>query len=660
MKTVYFIFLLIFFSVICAQAQKLTEPIKIGEVRILGEKKVEEAGLQISKPDSLVQKSWTTASLSELIASWSPVFVKSYGSGSTATASFRGTSATHTAVVWNGMNLNSPLRGVADLSLLPVFFADEVYLLHGGSSLSQGSGALGGSIHLDNQPRWNQGFRSSGIFETGSFQSKKVFLRLNTGKNRFSADTRLYFESSGNNFPYYNAGILPHRKDTLENADYKKYGLLQELYFRSYSDNIFSLRFWIQQSQRNLPQLMSYQGSPRDEKQDDRQIRMQFDWKKYDDNLNYHFFSGINMTRLDYFRATPAFGFVNEDTQSRESGFVNHLRIFRSFSEKLYATASLDVNLYDVEVSNQITGKGFHKQRLETSILLNWHMKPSDRLAAFMLIRSENYDARVVPFIPSAGVEWQVSPYLPVLYRVNAARNYHKPTMNDLYWLPGGNPDLLAEDGYTGDMSLSASAGKNRLKTKTGITGFLSVIENWIIWQPSSTGAYYWEAANVKNVLSRGMESWYSLEYHSGNTVFRSGGNYAYTRTTDQHAQGSADRSRGKQLLYIPVHKANIYLAASSGKTSVKYDLDVVGKRYTTSGDEQQAAEYVLMPYALSRISVEQSFLFANMETRLKCTVNNLFNQDYQAVLWRPAPGRNYSLTLSLSYPENDRETDEH
>ncbi len=148
------------------------------------------------------------------------------------------------------------------------------------------------------------------------------------GHGRFKSSTRLFYETSENNFPFYNYGVLPHRKDTLKNADYQKTGILQEFYYRPYSDKIMVLRFWFQKSNRNLPQLMSYEGSKRDEFQDDNQMRIQYDWKKYSENLNYHFFTGINATRLRYYRATPEFNFVNDDSESRELSFLNHLRIF--------------------------------------------------------------------------------------------------------------------------------------------------------------------------------------------------------------------------------------------------------------------------------------------------------------------------------------------
>ncbi len=644
------IFMLLLLWVTNVKAQNLTDTIQIREIKVLAKRKVEEAGLKLTRPDSLAKMTTLTTSLSDLISEYTPVFIKSYGRGSTATASFRGTAATHTQVLWNGMNLNSPMNGIADLSLLPVFFTDDVYLLHGGSSLSESSGALGGSIHLNNQPDWNSKLNVSALFEIGSFHTQKSFMKVLLGSDRFKLNTRLFYETSKNDFPFYNYGVLPHRNDTLKNADYRKSGVLQEFYYRTLSDKIMALRVWYQNNDRNLPQLMSYEGSEKEETQKDEQFRAQYELKRYSEGFNYQFFSGINLTRLDYYRATPEFDFVNENSKSRENSILNHFQIFRKFSEKSYATASVDANYFHVRISNKINSEGYNKNRFETSLLVDWHLKPSDRLAAFVLMRSENYDNHVVPFILGAGFEWQVTRTLPLLLKSNVARNYHKPTLNDLYWLPGGNPDLLPEDGYSADVSLSYAVENSGFKFSNEITGFVSFIDNWIIWQPSSSGAFYWEANNVKEVLSRGAEYRFSIERNYENLRLKSGANFSLTFTSNMNAVRSVDESRGKQLIYIPKYKGNWFAAAMYKGFTLKYDLDFVGKRYTNSGNEESEYELVLNPHWLSKISLDKWIERNNWRVNLKFTAENLFNEEYQSILWRPIPGRIYSFSIGLNY----------
>lgn len=633
-----------------SKGQTIPDTVKIREVNILAKRKIEEAGLKITRPDSLERATFLTADLSELLSDYSPVFIKSYGRGSSATASFRGAAASHTQVYWNGMNLNSPMRGQADLSLVPVYFTDGMYLLHGGSSMTKGSGALGGSIHLENTPDWNSSHTIEGMAELGSFESRKGFLKFTLGSNVIQSSTRLFYESSENNYPFFNSGVMPQRPDTLKNAGNKKGGILQEFYLRHARDNVSGLRLWLQGSDRNLPQLMSYQGSEREEYQTYVQFRAQYDWKRYTDGLNYHFFTGINTTRLNYYRATPEFDFVNEDSESRELGFLNHLRIFRQFDDETFVTMTLNANYYEVNALNRVTGTGFEKYRMETSLMMNLHLKPSPFFAMYVLLRADYYDDDMVPLIPSVGLEWQIARTLPVVFRANAARNFHKPTLNDLYWIPGGNPDLSAEDGYTGDVSLSATLGNGKVSFSNELTGYISLIENWITWQPASSGAYFWEANNIRDVLSRGLEYQYNASLKQGRFNFRSGGNYSYTRTTNQNAVNSADASRGKQLIYIPRHKGGAYLSAGWNRFIVKFDLHGVGKRYTKSSNQESAFEQVLNPYWLGKLTAGKQINYNDVQAYLRLSVENIFNQSYQSILWRPMPGRYYTMSVALKF----------
>lgn len=651
MKVLKFVWFLVLSVVLVpVYGQFLPDTVHIREVEILAKRRVEEAGLRITRPDSLQRASMLTSDLSELLSVYSPVFIKSYGRGSTATASFRGTSAAHTKIYWNGMNINSPMRGMADLSLVPVYFADDLYLLHGGSSMTKGSGALGGSIHLENTPSWNTKFGLEGKAETGSFNSKKVFFKLALGGKYVQSSTRFYYEASDNKFSFFNSGVIPGKTDTLMNARYSKAGVLQEFYLRHFNDNVSSLRLWYQSSNRDLPQLMSYQGSEREEFQKDAQLRAQYDWKRYSDGVNYHFFSGLNTTQLNYYRATPAFGFVNQDSKSNETGFLNHLRMFRQFDERTYATVTFDANYYQVKAFDEITGDGYKENRLETSLMLNMHLKPSNRLSLYFLLRSETYDEKIVPLIPSAGLEWQPGRIMPVLVRINLARNYHKPTLNDLYWLPGGNSELLSEDGYTGDISFSAAVQRDKISFNNELTGFISRIENWIAWQPAVSGAYYWEAGNIQDVFSRGLEYRFSSEFQTGPFIFRTGGDYSFTRTTNLNAIHSADLSRGKQLIYIPKLKGGAYVSFTWQTFTCKFDINSVGKRYTKSSNQESDFEQVLNPYFLGKVTAEKQIIWNEYKLGLKLAVDNLFDQNYQSILWRPMPGRFYSLTLAFKY----------
>ena len=122
--------------------------------------------------------------LSELLQEHSPVFVKNYGSGGLSTVSFRGTGASHTKVLWNDINLNSPMNGQIDFSLYPTIFFNNAELHHGASGLIDGSGSLGGSVHLSNSTSYNRGLKIGLQQAIGSFNTYTTALKVGSSNKK--------------------------------------------------------------------------------------------------------------------------------------------------------------------------------------------------------------------------------------------------------------------------------------------------------------------------------------------------------------------------------------------------------------------------------------------------------------------------------------------
>jgi len=697
-------------------AQTLGDTLHIAEVEVFGRRRSGETGMKVSRPDSLAMAARLTTSLADLLALHSPVFIKSYGRGSQATASFRGTAASHTQILWNGMTLNSPMAGIADLSLLPVFFTDEVTLLHGGSSLSEGSGALGGAIHLENKPQWEETSQLTAITERGSFGSWRLMAGLRTGSRpatrssanhttpatsgsfadhatpatsgsfadhatpassgssadhatpatsessvipaatrdsamtpanapvpepatpafRWQSVTRLFYDASHNDFPFYNVGVIPFRKDTLRNGGYHRSGLLQEIYLRTPGEMTAALRGWFQQGERDLPQLMSYEGGEREENQIDNQWRLQLELKRYGPGTRLTFRSGLNGSVMRYFRKAMDTGWVIDDAHNQELSWHNSLNITRELASGLTLSGSLDATRHQVEASNQARDEGYRKARNEVGLLVHVWYKPTPRTGFFVLTRSEIYDHRWIPVIPALGAEWQVTPRRQAWLKANLSGNFHKPSMNDLYWIPGGNPDLQPEKGLSGELSWASAYHRKKWAFRHEASFFLSDIHNWIIWQPAANGAWYWEASNLRDVLSRGVEYdfTFSLNYEPWNFILS--GNYALTRTTNQNAVSSVDQSRGKQLIYIPLHAGNLHGTLSRQGWSLQSDLGYTGRRYTRSSNEWSWFESRLNPFWLLDLSLIKHFDTAHHHFGVKVKVENIAGVRYSKSFGAP------------------------
>lgn len=648
-----------------AQITKDTFQLKM--VEVTAQKPIEEVAMSKSRVDTMALQTLSSKTLAGLMTASTPVFIKSYGRGSAATASFRGTAASHTQVNWNGMSLNSPMRGDVDFSQFPVYFIDRVELLHGGSSLSEGSGALGGSISIENKADWNNRISVKYIQHIESFNTYKEFAELALGNSTFQSKTRIFHDQSENDFPFYNYGVLPNKDDVQKNADYEKYGFLQEFYGKLKKNHLLSLKIWGHHNFRNLPQLMSYEGDEitetqetdtteiqsanRIEFQKDEQLRAIGAWKYYKGDSRWEFTSGINYTELHYYRSSTDSGFVNFNSKSKEISSFNHLEYQYKKEESIHFKTSLDGNFHQVDIHDSTNRTGYKEERVELSYLAQLNLQISQKISAYALLRSEYYDDTFVILIPSLGIEYKLDEKDTWSTKFNASRNYHKPNLNDLYWIPGGNPNLKPEDGYTAELGLRYKETKKNWNLESNFNVYASLIDNWIVWHPSSSGAIFWEADNIKKVFARGIE-WnlkYNLDFYR-NWKLKTVANYAFTSTTNENAVESLDESRGKQLIYIPRHTANLMIGLNYKSWELNIDNSIIGKRYTTSSNVESDYEQPLLAYTLTNLSLEKGFTWEKLNAKLGIRVENIFDKDYMSVLWRAMPGRYYSVNLQIGW----------
>ena len=225
-------------------------------------------GLKTLSIDSLTLETCKFDNLDEILGRETPLYIKSYGQGGLATIAFRGTAATHTGVYWNGIQLNPPNIRQFDLSLAQGAYFNSIQILSGGSGSLFGSGNIGGSIHLNNEPVFNRGFSASAGLTAGSFSDYGASAAaVVSGKKLFSS-TSLLYKNSINNFPYEN---LDGEVVKQENAAYRHYGLMQDLYWQFHDNWLAGLSIWLQSNSREIPSTMV--SKPSEATQEDQSVK---------------------------------------------------------------------------------------------------------------------------------------------------------------------------------------------------------------------------------------------------------------------------------------------------------------------------------------------------------------------------------------------------
>src|SRR5688572_13975392 len=200
------------------------------------------AGSRHTIIDSAAMSQQAGGSVADLLQTRTPIFVKTYGQNMLATVSFRGTSASHTAVLRNGFSITQPTLGLTDLSLLPVNSLKNVQLLHGSGSSNFGSGAIGGAILLESGSEIKSGFSLGAQQDLGSFGRSFSQAEASFGNAKFGIDASVFHLQADNDFEFTNTAQYGAPKERQENAEQEQTGFTANLNFQANPTDTFSFR----------------------------------------------------------------------------------------------------------------------------------------------------------------------------------------------------------------------------------------------------------------------------------------------------------------------------------------------------------------------------------------------------------------------------------
>jgi iron complex outermembrane receptor protein len=669
-KTIIF-FVLYFFLAIPSFSQGIRDSVfKIQAVDITAGRifKKEEAGMKKTRVDSLVLLEKINLSLSDVLAENTTVYIKDYGRGALATASFRGTAPTHTRVSWNGIEINSPMLGMVDFSLIPVYIGDEMILSHGAASIGEQSGGLGGHISINNNVNWNNNISGRLYQSIGSYSTFNEFGQFNMGNKKIQSKTRLYHNFSKNDYKFRNEKILErdptsgetfHPLQRNKNAEYTKHGALQEIYYRPVNNLVTSVKFWYQDASRGIPSVQSYEGNDtvyRSNNQYDKTIKGVSNTNWYFNKGKLELISGIDQQQLDYISTIQNAGSGKQkpvNSASNMFSWYNKAKTKYDLSKNISVAVASEANYFNITTLDSTVGSGYGERRMEYGIFLGTYFSFLEKMNISTELRKEFIPHSRSPLIYNLGMSYKPFNNQNLVVKSSIARNYHHPTLNDLYWQPGGNPDLAPEEGHTVEGGLHLIKDFGRVHVESQLTGYYSNINDWILWLPSIKG--YWEAMNLRNVRSEGIEYDIKLTWERDQARFNLQANYAYTRSVNNGGPiGNNDKSMGSQLPFIPLHSGNIMGGITYKQFHIKFLYNHYGIRYLLSSNlvapDNGFPFYRLYAQHLSHLSLGKKLRFNNFDAGMELKIHNLFDEEYRNVLNQLMPRQNYTLLFTLDF----------
>ncbi len=557
----------------------------------------------------------------------SSVFIKNYGPGTLSTLALRGGTASHTKLTWNGIPVESPMLGQLDLSLLPATFFDKMQIMRGGNSTVQGSGSVSGTINLITEL---ENERKLQVFsEIGSFANQRHGLSMTNGGRAWHGQTRFIFSKGKNNFPYMPITTLPARR--LKNASINQKGIMQSFRLELTERKNINVHLWNQSSVREIPPLLTQSRSTA--KQDDDSFRMVMSYENNAVKRNEKY-------RIAFFNVTNKF----RDPEIRLSS-RNH---FTSFIGSY--TGDFKVG----EETNLILGTNHNITRAHTLAYEKAQSEYQNLIFATAEITRKKLKVRagissgwagtfIQPVLPFVNLEYYLDKWT---LGTKLSRNFRLPSLNDRYWIPGGNPTLKPEGGWSEEIRIVFKHRGPTFSIANTNTVFNRRIKNWILWSRSPSNNF-WSAQNLGKVWSRGIEWNAQLRYLiAADFSIRLDVKYSYILSTSQQKLDVPEIRRGQQLFYIPKSLASALIAIKFKSLETQYDYRLTG---SFRGINENLEGYRLGLVRFSFLS-----RFWGNELLFYFRLNNVWNTDYLIIENRPMPGRNIQAGVKIRFGQND------
>ncbi len=647
--------------------------IAIREVPIWGRRPMKEIGVERTTFDSVTLKENIALSIADVLTFNSPLFVKQYGRATLSTVSFRGTGPSHTQVTWNGMRINNPMLGMTDFSMIPSYFIDDASLLHGTSSVNEAGGALGGVVKLSTAPAAADGFGLQYIQGIGMYRTFDEFLRLTWGDEHWQVSTRAVYQSSRNDYKYRNRDKKENIYDEEMNivgsyypVERNKSGafddvhVLQEIYYNTGRGDRFGLNAWYINSNRELPLLTTdYADDTRFEnRQREHTLRSVLSWDRLRRDWKVGAKAGYIHTWMAYdYRRDPGNGIMTSMTRSRSriDTFYGQAAGEYAVGDEWLFTAdialhqhfvrSADKNIVLQQGDKAIVGYDQGRVEIDAAVSAKW--RPAERLGLSAVLREQLYGTKWAT-VPALFADYLLSKRGNVVAKASVSRNFRFPTLNDLYFLPGGNPDLKNETGVQYEAGLSFAVGRDAIYTLSGSASWYDQrIDDWILWLPTTKG--FFSPVNIKEVHAYGVEVRADLSVMLARGLkLDLDGTFSWSPSINVgEPMSPADQSVGKQLPYEPEFSGTATGRLAWRSWGLLWQFCYYSERYTMSSNDITLTGR-LTPYVMNNLSLEKGFAFRRADLSLKATINNLFNEEYLSVLSRPMPRMNCEFFINV------------
>lgn len=628
-------------SLLHAQSEKdSTQETELEIVDVFGQKKARPSDFSGASSFSVSDTSIEMQrhkSIADFLAQHTPYPVRQNGNGMMTTLSLRGTSASHTQVIWNEINISPLTMGQTDYSILPIYFFDKIDVYPGGESAIFGGGTIGGAVTLSSdadKPTPAKFTLETGI---GSFGKKSAGFKSHIGNKKVRNKTALFINQCDNDFTFTYRGEEMRQK----NASYFNYGILNETDAHINRWNTLGGDVWFTKYDRDIQPMMQNNNDP----------------SKYEDISDQ---SAKVVLRHEFdkkaWHLRNKMAWINDREKYQGDLIATHdFSVLSNLRHKIYGTRFHTPPLIEIGgdihyIHPEVYAYKEGTEEWRGSIFLLSQIRPTKRLTLRGNVRKEFVTDMTIPLSFSFGAETPavIGKHVRWTLGGNLARNTKTPTLNDRYWGEMGNKDLEAETAFNLEFKSEAKATFQRYNIVIATTLYRNDVDNWIMWMPRGI---IWKPINVDKVLARGVEWGVSQEFPIAKTSHTLKCLFNHSFTEIQKGFANMRPFTGHQMPLLP---RNTFVGTWTARFK-HADISLSG-HYTGERTSSDIFD-ILEGYFLLDLAAEYNIVIHSKRERKhthtltpSAQINNLLDKDYQNIPFRGMPGRNVSFNIKWDF----------
>jgi vitamin B12 transporter len=597
--------------------------------------------------------------VADAIRNFSGVAIKDYGGiGGLKTISVRGLGANHTAILFDGVQINDAENGQVDLGKLNLNNVQEITLYNGQPpNITQPARSFASASILaikTIKPQLTAGkpYQITAGIKAGSFGLFNPYLQWQQRlSNTWSFVVNSYVEDANGQYKYliHNGSITTehNRVSSAINA----HQVDGALYWAKNDSNRFNLRVNYYNSDRGLPgAVVLYTPPPTGQRLWNRDLFIQAGYE-HTWASGFHLLINAKLSRsyLHYFN--PQFpntaGFLDQ--------YYNQREYYQSAALSYTILPNWQVSYAaDVAVNNMDSNLPVFRYPTRLTVL--------NVLATNLVLRKITFQASLLNTRTSETVRTGTtvpnqnifSPTLMATLRPFADQNikvrgfykyiFRMPTFNELYYGFSTNTNLKPE--FTAQYDLGATYSKSLTEEFDHISLTADVyynnVKNKIVYIPN---LYNGSVQNFGKVDVFGVDAGVKTQVNfAGGYKMPLAVNYSYQQAMDVTDPTSSTYLN--QLPYIPRQTLAINTGINKGRIGVYYNHIISSSRYFNNNN---LPDSYLAPYSISDVSAVYQGLLNKYPVKLSAEVNNFFNKDYVIVQSYPMPGRSFRISFQIT-----------